>query len=716
MRKGSEDRKTAASPIGWDARLLVPCFILLLTGHLLLSFAGLSTRASIWVGLFLVALPFLFMIGAAFEERPGKTDLLYRLEAFKSPGWILWILLVGLALGLRLAFLTSLSVWPGVDEGVHAFIALELSRHWHWNILSYCSQMPPFFFWLEVALFKLMGPSLRSLWLLPALLSFLPFTLAYRECRRYFSKSFSFLLAFGLGFGFWPLLAGRYSHPAVLVFPWTCLALAAAGRFLAAERGREILPAFFLGLIAGGGFYTYLSWPPVALFAAAVVLWKTRGFRRPFGAFMAALLVSLAPLVGVMIQNGYGSYLSANSVFSQPDAGLILLLSPIRYLRVLLWGDPHYYFYSSTWGGLLDPLAASFFWIGWAALFRPESRKIGVGVTLAMVLFLMPGLLAFSVNALRVIQCLPLALFCSAMGLQALAGVLPPLARGKVVLLALLTCAALDAYHLLGPYHHLWTTHQEAWPPIGKSVEYARAYPLLEEQSRKAGPGLVFTAFQDNLTDQSLTVASYPFNAALRPELDPANAQWAAWVCNINYQPFLQKRFPEGRWVWLAEGCSYEYGGLMLEIVPVTKENRDTLARWTAANQALLGVVDVLMRRKERQSYDQVRQALWAAEPWVQGDPFLESCLWDQVFNTYNSDVAYGERHPFKDFQGALAALDKALALGYPTAYFYNERGGMEAVVGAKDRAREDFERAIRCSLDKTSAADNLKALAGKTN
>jgi hypothetical protein len=716
LKKNPQNRKTPSDfQLSWNAPLLWVCFGLLLIGHLLLSFADLSTVGSIWAGVFLVALPFFLLVWAALESPRGRAPL-YRQETFKVPGWPVWVLLAGLALGFRFYRLTGLSVWPGVDEGVHAFIAMELSRHWEWSLFHYCSQMPPFYFWLEAGLFKVLGPSLFSLWLLPALLSLVPFAFAYLESKRYFSKSFSFLLAFLLGLGFWPLFLGRFSHPAVLVFPWACLALAGLGRILTADKNKKDVAALVLGLLAGSGFYTYLSWAPVALFTAAVVAWKSRRARRPFWIFTAALVLSLTPLAWAMVQNGYGSYLAVHWPLSRPGGSLTLFLSPFRYLGALLWGGPNYYFYTSNWGGLLNPLGASLFWVGLAGLFRAESRKTGFFTLLALVLFLLPGVLTYSVNSLRVVQCLPVVLFCSTVGFQALAGSFPPLRRGKIIALVLLASVALDSYHLFFPFHFLWSNPQGPWPINGKSLEYSRAYPLLEEQNRRAGSGLVYTAFQPNWTDQSLTVATIPFNALLNPGLDSTSVRWVAWVCNIHYLPFLEKRFPEGRATWLSSGHEGEDGGLMLEIVPITGENRATWAQWSGVNGAFLNAVSVLMRRREGQSYDGVRKALLDAQPLAEGDPFLESCLWDQVFNSYNSDAAYGNRLGFKNFEGAFAALNQGLSKGYPNAYFYNERGSMEVIVGEREKAREDFKKALQCPLNKTSAADNLKALQQSKN
>jgi tetratricopeptide (TPR) repeat protein len=98
----------------------------------------------------------------------------------------------------------------------------------------------------------------------------------------------------------------------------------------------------------------------------------------------------------------------------------------------------------------------------------------------------------------------------------------------------------------------------------------------------------------------------------------------------------------------------------------------------------------------------------------MEGDRFLESCLWEQVFNSYNSDAAYGDHRMKEDFQGALASLEMALKKGYPAAHFYNELGSMEALVGNRPEAIRDFKRAIQSPFNATAAAENLKAVEQK--
>jgi hypothetical protein len=698
----------------WNPAVLWVCFIFLLAGHLFLSYFSISLTARLYISLFLVALPAFFLLMAALGDVEKKQVPLYRLETFSFSAPILLVLTGLAAAAFHLYHLTTLNVWPNVDEGVHAFFSLQLFEHWQWRMFSYSSQMPSLYFWIEAFFFKLWGPSLFSLWLVPAFLSLVPFAFTYTEAKRYFSKSTAFVMAFLTGLGFWGLFLGRFSHPAVLVFPWACLALAGLGRVLSPANPKGISAALALGFITGSGFYTYFSWPPVALFVGLVMVWKARRameFRRPFWFFVLANLVCLVPLIWAMAGQGYGSYLEGHLPFSKPGGLGILLLAPFRYLRAVLYGDPDNCFYTSNWGGLLNPLWGALFWVGLAGLWRGRNRELAAFTSIGLVLLSLPGTLTWSVNSLRVTQCLPIMVFCSATGFQALAETLPLSPRKMIIALVLLGSVGLDGYHLFVPFHNTWSSPQGPWAIDVKSIEYSRVFPLLDDRRRREGPGFIYTCFQPNWTDQSLSVAVYPFNAAAHPGLPDSVVRWAAFVCNVHYQPFLKKRFPDGQWTWLSSDRNEVDGGLMLGVVPVTPDNRETWRKWNAAHAAFVAVVSELLQRVEGKSYARVRERLLESEPLMEGDPFLESCLWEQIFNSYNSDAAYGDHRVKEDFQGAKTSLEQALIRGYPAAHFYNELGSMEALEGNKREARKDFEKAVQSPFNATAAAENLKAV-----
>ncbi len=689
------------------------CFFLIFTASCLISYSSLSLAAKVWIGLLGVVLPFVYLLAAAVKGNDGQDSPVYGREIFREPPFLFLVFLVFLAAGIRLYGLTTLSVWPLMDDGIHGFLAMELFERWHWRLFSYCTQMPPLYLWMLAGVFRIFGPSLLSLWLLPALLSFVTAVLGYALVRAYFPKSFSFVFGCLLGFGFWMLFIGRLSQPAVLLAPWTILVLAQLGNFWRAVPEKKVKAALILGLATGTGFYTYLPWAAVALFTGLVVVgksWKEKGGVKYSFVFFGTILICVMPLLEAMVQNGYGGYLRTHNPFLQPDGLAIFLLAPFRYLKAVFWGTPGW-FYTSNWGGLLNPFWGSLFWLGWAELFRKTSRTPAILVTLALFIFSLPGILTSTVDPFRVLPWMPVMFFCSVVGFQTLIETLATRFRTALVILLLSASSAVDIYHLLGPYHRQWSGPVGTWGVFLKSLEYSRAFPILDEIRRSEGPGTIFTDFQPNLTDQSLTVAVYPFNTAQNRRLDPSNASWAAFLCNVNFQPFLKRRFPAGRWIRLTDEGAEADGGLMLAVIPVTEANREVWLRWTLAHQAMNSVVSELMRRPEGGTYEKVREKLWSVYPLFKGDPFLESCFWFDIYNYFNSDSAYGNRLRIENFQGAYQALALALKNGYPAANLYNEMGGMEVILKNYSRAKLFFEKAKQSPLNVTPAGDNLRAL-----
>src|SRR5208283_5117491 len=87
--------------------------------------------------------------------------------------------------------------------------------------------------------------------------------------------------------------------------------------------------------------------------------------------------------------------------------------------------------------------------------------------------------------------------------------------------------------------------------------------------------------------DQTLTTAVYPFNAARNPALSPIQARWAGLLTNINYAPFLAKRFAQSKWFPLPPDHDPSHANLVLGIIPVDSANQDVLMHWLAVEQAL---------------------------------------------------------------------------------------------------------------------------------
>lgn len=147
------------------------------------------------------------------------------LESLGDVPWFAWLVLAILAFGLRFYRLTTLSTWPITDEGYHGFLALDLFRTGKFHFFYTVARFPPFYIWALAGFFKLVTPSLFSLWLFPALLSCLTVVVAYMAARRIKNHSFALFFTAFTALSFWPVYAARYSHPAVLMLLWEYVAL-----------------------------------------------------------------------------------------------------------------------------------------------------------------------------------------------------------------------------------------------------------------------------------------------------------------------------------------------------------------------------------------------------------------------------------------------------------------------------------------------------------
>jgi hypothetical protein len=141
------------------------------------------------------------------------------LEGVRPPVWF-WAMAFALGFALRFFRLSDLSAWPLVDESVHAWIAQDWMHGWDGRWFHYVSQMPPLYFYLLSWTFRLEGVGFRSLWALPALVTFLTAVVAWGWTRRKDLPPEASWAALLLMTSYWPAYLGRFSHPVVLVPFW----------------------------------------------------------------------------------------------------------------------------------------------------------------------------------------------------------------------------------------------------------------------------------------------------------------------------------------------------------------------------------------------------------------------------------------------------------------------------------------------------------------
>ena len=614
-----------------------PWFYFLLWGttNAILSYSSLSITVKFEIGLLGLVLPWI-IAWYSFSD-PSHNEIFAQPKEFLPgiPAWF-WLLVGSLALFVRLFKLTTLSVWPHYDEGVYGYYAIQLNEKWDWRLFYGDSRVPPLFVWILSLVFRIFGTSLSSLWLLPALISILVVPASYLASSRFFSKSFSVVCTMLMAFSFWPWLLGRFSFMTGLVLLAECLVLYCLGNFLnSSTLSFKKKWAFSLGFLLSLGFLIHIHWVSIAVLLVGTLLFdlKTNGkAAQETLLFWALPLVALSlPMLYLCVTKGYGSYLWHLAAFHQTSSWAEQAAISFSCFSALFWGmDPHFHTYQPFWGGFLNPILGSLFFLGLLEILKKPQPAMNRWLLCGFFFFLLPGIMTSDLETFRMVPVIPVLLVITAIGLQQLVSSFPGKKATILSLLLLILSAALDTYHLFGVYHHLWDS-PNAWHGYVKSMEQYRAYELLRQKSSQEGPGLVFSDFIQGLPNQNLCVADYDFNAAQNPRLSFENTKWAAVLTNVNYQPFLAKRFPDGRYAWLSKDQNAPDGGLMLWIFPLDSSRLQEMKKWQQASLALKPFLDANIGYSGNGTYGESLKTLEGAAPAFQGDPFLESCFWEKT-------------------------------------------------------------------------------------
>jgi len=675
----------------------------------LLSYCPLGFEAKLW--LFVVGGGCAFLFWRPEPKDPPKPP------AFPLPAGA-WALLLLLALALRLLWIGQFPSWPLYDEMINSYYAMRLDQHWNWHLFFFWSNLPPLLIWMLAALFKVIPSTLAAIRLLPLLLTLAIVPLAYAAIRRFCppTTSFLYLAVVSTGFGF--LYFGRLCHQGLLLLFWEFLTLWTLGGVLQAKTPKS--QAGWLaacGLAIGSGFYTYFSWPTVALTASLPLLWRIA--RQPHKirqglCFLIPLLAALTPLLAALFQKEFGSYYKFLFAFSRGSFTPLDHLALIgQVLSGFLFGYPlPEFYYGPVWGGFFNPLSGSFLVIGLLALIWKDKTPRRLWILGAAAVLLAPAFLSGPpLSEMRVIQALPLMAFVAVQGLERLLAAVPPLRRAPLLLAALTLSTGLDLIHL-----EKTKTYLQGYFNFQKTEEFPLAFPYLREQARQMGPGLLLPDLHMSVFhDYSLRVACFPFNTADNPRLAQTPPAWMAVLCNVHYQPFLAKRFPKGRWIWLTRDPAYAKtnfdGGLLLGIIPLaTAEDRQTAAEWKTLNDRIDSLLPVYVGLRPEAARHMAQQAFAQLAPEVGPDPFLQSCYWDMNYTLHNWENMYGKRTS-ENYQASFESMFNAVHRGYPTAYFYNELSFFYLRAGDYARAEACCEKALQAPLNLTPAAQNLQAI-----
>jgi tetratricopeptide (TPR) repeat protein len=592
-----------------------------------------------------------------------------------------------LAVGLRFFKLASFFTYPLYDDVLNAFFAFHLNQHWTWHPFFYYSQIPPLYIWLLAGFFKLTGVAPLSLWLLPALLSLACVPLSYLASRPFFSRSMSTLCALLVAASFWPLWLGRISHQMGLMVLWEWLVLWALGKFLTAPVNRSSPWLCLLGLVAGGGFYTYFAWPVVALWIALCL--ATRAFRKGFpaslAAFLAWVLLALLPLLVPAIRSHFGYYMTHR--WLTPENKEWGLLESFYYPATLFWeGWKGYFGYAPRWGGLLNPVLGAFFFLGLGEAWRFRKLPLAQAAAAAFLLFLLPVLLTDNYSASRLTPLLPVCLVLAAAGIQALNFSSAP---GKKIYLPLLLAFSfiLDGINLSQT-----RDYTNACKEGPRYTRFVKAWELLEPKGEKA-PGAVFSNFINDTRDRSLAFLTHSFNPVVNPGLAADSISWAAVLADEEYKACLDRRFTSIEWNWLdwdmrdMKASMYFIRGIYLGFIPLSNGNRRIVQQWLGAGRDLEALALADLNYVPGHPHGPILERMSGFYGDFEKDDFLKSFFWERA--------AQEEAMDGKE-EAALEDMEKSLEAGCPRGYLYHQWGQLLVRTKQYKKAGEVYRKAGR--------------------
>jgi hypothetical protein len=600
---------------------------LALTGKIQLLFLGLI-------------LPFLLAAGSrATPSEPGKphfgADPIPGSASFPPWAWLLCgfplLMVYGWDFGAP-------RLWQHDDSILLGVYALHFLNQWRWEPFQSFGQAPGTLSYVCWLLLK----TTHSPWFasqFPPLLSALCTPImAYLAARQYFPKHFSIVFAGFMASNYWLMVLSRTLLPGILLPPWECFVLYAAGKFFHSSGGPPRRTwAAVTGLGLGLGPYTFTPWP--ALIPLVFVLWcRTHPLREVRKDLLAPLLFVFCMLLGWMpflqavAAGHFGGHLSKvgawNSFNWARETGRIA-----DYLSLLFWGAKGQN--APPAGGALNPLSAALCFLGGLEFFRRRDKGPFLWGMGAFICLILPGLLALGMEGHRVLLVLPLLSLGSAAGLYFLAGSIPRRGRALLAGSLLLLSFGLNAYRLL--------CLTPGTSPFQASVEseQLRSYEILKSLSSSQGPGLVFPDLIPHSEDSFLLYYSYPFNAVLNPGLPAGKAKWASFFVERHYLPFLKARFPDLRIVEFPTLDPRIPSRHILALVPLEGKNPPSFLTWKDFYRTY-GEIDFEIKDLPNgSSRGGILKRLADFYPSVPADPLLQSFFFEKLAYNYAYQKAF---------------------------------------------------------------------------
>jgi uncharacterized membrane protein YbaN (DUF454 family) len=574
---------------------------------------------------------------------------------------------------------------------------MELFSKWSHKLLFTEGQNEPLFFWGLALFFKVFEPSIFSMRLYTTLISLATVGAGYWAARQYFSKQIVFFATWLLALGFWPFTLDKLCMWVDSLPLMECLALGCMGLLINSSDVRAKWKAIILlGLVTGVGFYSFTSWPLMALMISATVF-HSCFFKNPrepnifflFGVISFVLVIPL--LITRLSPNGLAH---VHGEF-RPDQ---FFNSGLKYLITLFWYGFKSAPYGPDWGGLLNPILGGLVFLGTMELFQFRKAHWVRWVGSAFFVFLLSGALTIAIENHHIVLDLVVLVVPAAFGLQCLFRKTVAQWQWIIIPMLLLASFAVDAYHFTGPYldPKVLAKNNVHW----RSSMAQEAYELVKSESKSQGPLLILSQFTTNYEEQTFKVAVFPFDACQNPKFKNTTLNTIACFTDPYYAPFLRNRFPQAKLFILVPKDDSTQPKRLLAFISIDDQNRAELEKWVKAEKIFQDTTSEWLQRTGSDSEEKVRNILTQSYLEISGDPFLESVYWSKMDLSYWIDQNIPKR---------LECQEQNLKKGYPTAALYCDLGVTLLNLKRLDESRGAFMKAVKAPMDDTKASIYLK-------
>jgi hypothetical protein len=353
----------------------------------------------------------------------------------------------------------------------------------------------------------------------------------------------------------------------------------------------------------------------------------------------------------------------------------------VGYVTSLFWGMPTGTIFRPMWGGMLNPLLGSLFFLGVIEVWRDRRSRLIQWVVIALACCWIPAVLSRVIEIFRILLAVPFLFFIMGLGFQSLLrSVTSRLKTGTVLLLAVASLG-LDLHHMQKYLDDRYVLAD------GDCQDFFQTYRILKSIEEKAGPGAYLANIGPNMEGQNPVVATYAFNASYNSRISFDECRWVAVLVNDNYKPYLDPRFPRAVWFTLGKDHFWYDGDHALLVIPIEDGNRPVLRRWFEAERLLQPITLRILYAQEHSDQKPSMDDLYQAYEKIKPDRFLASTLAEKMLFYKKKDGTPPT---------ALDLVRLGLKDGYPLRDFYKVEAALLDQQGKHAEAKQAYLKASK--------------------